>query len=313
MAGKILFLVILMIIGIILKLKGKVTGHSILDLSRINMDIFWPALIFSSIITGLDRSVLLNNMLLPFSAVVTAFTGLSAGLLICKINKWKGTRKSIFLYHSTINNFVFLVLPFVTYFLPERGAGLLFVHNLGYMIILWTIGISFMTHNLTFRQKLKQLFSNGLIATVSGIVIVLFNFNNYVPEMAVEILNTLGKCTVPVAMIIAGARIADLGIKALKFDKWNIQLGLLRLVFVPGVLAVITILLFRYTSISKELLIIFMTVNLAPVSVNAVSMAVYYNSDADLAAEGVVFTHLFSMATMIFFFWIMKDFFTSFI
>lgn len=279
------------------------------DLSKLLVDVFWPALIFISIVKSLSTQDLLSNIYLPLAAVITASTGISLGFLLVKLNGWEGSKKSIFLYHSTINNYVFMILPFVEFFIPGKGAGLLFIHNLGYVVIVWTLGVALLTGNDRFKDHMKSLLSPGLIATFAGILFVAFGLSDYIPKGVEEIFTVLGNCTVPIAMIIAGGQIAALGRQAIKFDKWNMQLAFVRLIAVPVVLMIPTYFLMQYTSISKNMLIIFMLVNLAPVSVNSVGMAIRFKADADLAAEGVVFTHIFAIFTMMFFLWIWRDFF----
>lgn len=313
MFSKIMLLIVLISVGILLRCKGIITRLGMKDLSKLLVDVFWPALIFISIVKNLSPQDLIANIYLPLGAVITALTGTIIGIIVIKLNKWEGARKNIFLYHSTINNFVFMILPFAEFFIPGKGAGLLFIHNLGYIVILWTVGVALLTKTESFKDHAKSLLSPGLIATFAGILFVITGLADIVPKGAVDIFQILGNCTIPVAMIIAGGQIASLGREALKFDKWNMQLGFVRLIAVPVLLMVPSYFLMKYTSISREMLIIFMLVNLAPVSVNSVSMAIRFKADADLTAEGVVFTHIFSIFTMMFFLWVWKDFFIGLI
>lgn len=310
--GKIFYLLVLIAAGILARRLSLLSEKGEKDLSKLLVDIFWPAAIFASITLNLQAEDIVNNLVLPLSALVTAFTGLILALIIVKIFKFKDIKKQMFLFHSSINNFVFMVIPFAVLFLPEKGLGLLFLHNLGYLLFLWLVGVTLLQGKSSIRDVLKRLLTPGLIATVLGVIFVLTGLNNKIPNYSNSLLFTiveaLGKPTIAVAMIIAGSSIFDLGVKALKFDKWNISLGVLRLLIIPFVLFALTLLLRPY--FNDEVLIIFMLVNVMPVSVNSVSIARRFKSSPELAAEGVVFTHLFGIPTMILFIYLIQQYFS---
>ncbi|MFC1503943.1 AEC family transporter [Spirochaetota bacterium] len=296
--SKIVYIFVLIVAGALAKKYRLLSENGEKDLSRLLVDLFWPALIFVSITEKLNKSDILVNWSLPVLALVTGLTGYFIGSAFVRIFRYKDDRKRIFLYHSIVNNFIFMVLPFAAAMIPGKGAGLLFVHNLGYILIMWTLGVWVLQKNTGLMGSIKNLLSIGLISTVCGITAVLTGFNTYIPKIAFDILNTIGSPTVPVAMIIAGARIYRLGKHALKFDSWNIILALIRLVIVPGILFLLTLFLKQYMHLRQEVIIIFMLVNIMPVSVNSVSLAMRFKSSPDLAAQGVVMTHVFSIITV---------------
>ncbi|HPO49417.1 MAG TPA: AEC family transporter [Spirochaetota bacterium] len=307
--SKIFYIVILFASGIIAKKFRLLSDKGEEDLSKIFTDFFWPALIFFSITSKLNRADIVDNVSLPFLAVLTGLVGFLFGFLFIKIFKFKDDERKIFLFHSVFNNFSFMVLPFAVMFLPEKGAGLLFISNTGFIVLIWTLGVFILNATSTKRDMLLKLLSPGLIVTVLSIVIVLADVNKFIPQMFFDITETLGSPTIPIAMMITGARIYKLGVKSLKFNFWNITLGILRLVLIPAVLFFTGLFFKNVVRLNKEVLIIFMLVNIMPVSVNSVTMAISYKSNADLASEGVVFTHLFSIITVTIYVILIRKFF----
>lgn len=304
---KIFFLLILIGCGILARRFKLLGEQGEKDLSRLLVDLFWPASIYVSIVKSLSAEDIAGNLLLPVSALVTAFTGFAIALLFVKIFKYVNDDKKIFLYHSSINNFVFMVIPFATLFLGERGTGLLYLHNLGYIVFLWTVGVSIMKDKNDKTPIFKRLLTPGLIATVLGVITVFTGLNNQIPEFAISIIDVLSKPLLAVAMLITGSRIYVLGLKSLKFNLWNFNLGIIRLVIVPGLLFLLAIVLRPY--INDEILIIFMLVNVMPVSLNSISMAHRYNTSTELAAQGIVFTHLFGIISMAVYITLIQGFF----
>lgn len=295
---KIGFIFVLIASGITLRGLGIITDEGKKSLSGILVNFFWPALIIFSITQRLDAGKVLAAWPLPVLALFTSLTGLVTGIAVSRLFKFSRDEKTIFLYHSLINNFVFMALPFVIAFVPKEGTGLLFIHNLGMIICIWTIGVALLKGSFSIKDTVRLIKVPGLVATIVAILLVLTGGNKYIPDFMNGILEAAGNATLPCAMIIAGAQIYNLGWKSMNFNKWNILLALTRLVIVPAILLVPALVLKHYSLVPDNMLIIFMIVNITPVSLNSVGLAIQFNSSADLAAEGVVFTHVFSILTI---------------
>jgi hypothetical protein len=204
-----------------------------------------------------------------------------------------------------------MALPLVVQFLPEKGAGLLFIHNLGFIFLMWSLGILILTGRGQMREIPRRLLNPSLLAAVAGIILVLTGVSRFIPRMAIDLLETFGSPTVPIAMIVTGARIYKMGLGSLKFNLWNLSLAAVRLILVPGLLFVLTLIFKDSLHLSREIILIFMVVNLMPVSVNSVSMSYQYGTSPDLAAQGVVSTHLFSIITIVIWLMLMTLFLTG--
>ncbi|RMD74170.1 MAG: hypothetical protein D6820_17245, partial [Lentisphaerae bacterium] len=130
-AGKIIFLICLIGSGCLAKKWKLLSEKGEHELSKLLIDFFWPALIFYNIVNVLHRDELLPNLLLPLSAMVTALTGFAIAYPVGRFLGYRDARHAMFVYHVTICNFVFMVLPFVKMMIPGKGPALLFIHNLG--------------------------------------------------------------------------------------------------------------------------------------------------------------------------------------
>jgi len=304
---KIIYLILLIGCGVVIKKVNFISDKGVEDLSKIVVDFFWPALIFYQITATLNAPDIINNLSLPLFAALTGITGYLLGLLFVKIFRFQDDAKKIFLYNSTVNNFVFMVIPFVEIFFPKNGLGLLFVHNIGYILIIWTIGVSVFQEKFDFKKSIMGLLNPGFITTLIAIIITLSGLNKFIPKIAEETFKTMGTPTLAVSMIVVGAKIYNLGKEAFKFDLYNVLIGVNRLLIIPGILFLIALLLKNY--FPKEVLGIFMLVNVMPVSIISVSMALRFNSDANLAAQNIVSNHLISIFTIPAFIVLIKIFF----
>lgn len=295
--SKIGYIMLLFMAGMVAKHSGHLSDKTEEDLGNLVNKLFWPALILYSISTRLDASDIAANWLLPVAGLFTGLLGLGIGLVHAKAHHYQGDSKKIFLFHSTINNFGFMVLPLALAFLPEKGAGLLFMNNLAFIILIWTVGIVILEGRRPIREMLGYLLSPALIVTVLAIVIALAGVAKHTPRLLLDAAETLGAPTVPLGIMLAGARIYTLGFRAMKFNAWNISLAVIRLIIVPAIMFVVAWVM-KLLHCSDESILITLLVALMPTSVVAVSLAISYKVSPDLAAEGVIFTHVFSIVTV---------------
>ncbi|MFQ3621811.1 MAG: AEC family transporter, partial [Spirochaetales bacterium] len=273
-----------------------VTEQGEKDLSRIMVDLVWPALIFSSITRTLKPEDILDNLSLPFLSMVIHLLGWGIGIGAARIAGYEGDQKKIFLFQATMNNFLLMALPFAEFFYPGKGTALLAVANLGSILALWTLGVSTIAGPLSKRELVGNILSPGMLATLVSILLVLARLNESIPPLVAEVTAVLGQPTLFMGLFVAGARIYELGFKALKLDSYNLLCGTIRIVIVPALCFILALLLKGL--VSTETLVIFMLVSITPASVNSVTMAFKYEVDPKHAAEGVVFTHVFGLGTM---------------
>lgn len=295
---KILYVILLMSTGILAKRAGWLSDRGERELNTMMVDFIWPCMIFSSIVTTLDRDDIIANQALPLLAVVLHLSGFAVGLLICKIAGYRGEAKNIFLFHASMNNFLVMALPFAEYFLPERGVALLAVANLGSILVLWTLGVSLVAGKTDWTTMLRNVcFSPGLIATGAAILCVLCGVNRLIPSLVTDVMAKAGEPTLFFGLLIAGTQIHKLGFKALRFDGWNILVGLTRNIVVPALMLLLMLPLRGH--ISGEGLVIIGLVSITPASINSVMLAMKYGASSKLTAEGVIFTHLLAIFTMV--------------
>jgi predicted permease len=304
---KILFIILLIGTGVFAKKMKWVSDEGEKDLSRLSVDFVWPAMIFSSIVTTLSAEDILSNLLLPVLTAFIHLTGFAVGLATCRLAGYCGSEKKMLLFHATMNNFLAMSFPFALFFFPEKGAALLAVANLGSIVILWTVGVIIIAGNRGFAATARNIFSPGMLSIVAGAACVLSGAGRFIPDFIMDVLSTLGGPTLFLGLFVAGTQIYKLGPCALKFNGWNILVGFLRTILIPAILFGCGLLLRGH--VSRESLIIFMIVSITPANVNSVTLALKFGGAANLAAEGVLFTHIFGAGTMIGFIMLIEKFF----
>lgn len=293
---KVFYILLLLALGILVRRLRMLSDQGEKEISNLMMDLFWPALIFHSIVATLNVNDILDNIWLPLGSIFIHLAGYAVGLAFCRLSGYQADRRKVFLFHASLNNFFLMALPMVQLFFPQKGIALLAVANLGSILVLWTLGTYTIVGNIGVRKTLKNVCSPGLIATVGGILFVATGLNRYIPALVLDFLAVTGQPTMIIGMMVAGGKICQLGVQALRFDAWNLQVGLIRNILSPAIMLGAALLLRGV--ISHEILVMLMLVAVTPSSVNSVTMAIKYNSSPRLAAEGVIFTHLLAIITM---------------
>lgn len=148
---------------------------------------------------------------------------------------------------------------------------------------------------LSFKKTFGGVIKNPyVIAAIAGFLTQLLHI--HYPSVIANVFRDLGRCGTPVALIVMGG-LFNFG--AVKDNIKPIIVGLVsRLIIVPAILITITIAIgFRGPEF-----IALMCIFIAPCATTSFNLASAMDSDADLAAQLVVFTSLFSLVTI--FLWI---------
>lgn len=295
---KLAFLLILVGAGVVAKRAGWLAVKTQEDLGTLVNNLFWPCLAFSSITTRLGAADVLPNLLLPVLAAYMIAVGLGIGWLVVRWRRFEGDRRKVFLFHAAFNNAGTLGLPLVAAFLPEKGPGMLFIANFGFTVLMWTLGVALFQGRLSRRDVVRQLLSPALVTTLVSLALVVSGTARFVPPLVQEAAASLGAPSVPVGLLLIGAQVHDLGRRALRPDRWNLQLSLVRLVLVPLVMIATAFAGRAWLGWSPDLVLVFVILSLMPASLTSVTLALVHRTGPDLAAQSVLITHILSIATI---------------
>jgi len=148
---------------------------------------------------------------------------------------------------------------------------------------------------IEFKKVFGGVVTNPyVIAALAGFLTQLLHIQY--PDMLANVFRDLGRCGTPVALIVMGG-LFNFG--AVKSNLKSIAVGILfRLLIVPAILVSVTVWLgFRGADF-----IGLMCIFIAPCATTSFNLASAMDSDADLAAQLVVFTSICSLGTI--FMWI---------
>ncbi len=292
--------------GFLFRKVGWLNQQSDESLLKLQVNVFYPALIF----TFIFRNEALRDpqllILPPLVGFVTILLGFAGGFLMAKsirLKQGKGLRT--FAFTSGIYNYGFIPIPLIDAIYHSKSiTGTLMVHNTGIELAIWTIGILLLTGSID-HQSWKKLINPPIIALIVGLLL-----NFLLPpatgqpsgllahglDAVVDTIQQLGRCSVPLALILIGASIRDLmGDERLKVDWSVISAGCgIRLVLLPILFLTAAVLI----PLPRELKIVMLVQAAMPSGMFPIIMAKHYGGSPHTAVQIVISTTLLSVVTI---------------
>ena len=273
------------------------------EIARLATDVAYPALVFESVL-AFTRSDLAANALLPLAAVAVALVGLlpAAVCIPLFLRRAPAETRRAFAFQCLINNYLFLPLPIVASLYGPRGVALLVFASLGFEIVLWSLGVSLFAARPSLRSVAATLASPPFVALLLGLLYVLLRPILPLPSSPTALaarsaargaLSLLGAATVPLAMLVAGARFATMPLPTLRLP--SVWLAVfLRLLLIP-LLALPLLRLFPLSPDARTILAIVATMPCALVSS---LLCERHGGDAPFISGTLLLSHLLALVTV---------------
>ncbi|KQL20008.1 AEC family transporter [Cytobacillus solani] len=280
------------ILGFIVRKKGVLNEHANDVLTHLILSITLPALILFSLDISFSVDIVKDFLwLISMSMYIL--------VLSCFLAKWMKKRarlekKQKNVYEGLIifgnQGFIGYAVSFILF--EEQGIIYLTIFNLCYLILIWTYGI-FLFSNSTINWK--QIFLNpGILSTFVGLILFLLPVN--LPVMVSSGLESVGKMTIPLSMMLIGSLVANVNYKDLFLsikNRYLWKMAIARLLFIPFLL-----LPFAFISFPFSLLITAILVSGMPAAPTITLFSQKYGADTLFASLGVLITTLLCIVTI---------------
>jgi len=315
-----MFLVI--VAGWLARRRGFLAADFTATLSRLVVDVAFPALVFTQMLRTVDMAALRDGWVGPVLCGLVIVLAYFIGLLLSPLFSGKSQRNT-FVFLVAIPNWVFLPLPIAQALYGDPGVRTVLLCNAGAQLVLWSFGV-WILHG-AMRQAAKNLLTNvGLWATAVGIVMALLvpaardletvnptdlPLGMMLPGALVQALAMVGSLTIPMSLLAIGAQLGELTIAEHRFPRvlWGVLLS--RLLFAPLATVVIGFALVNMGFvIPEETRMIIYLIATMPVAISCSVMAERFHGDVTLAAEGIFYSTFFSLLTVPAIFFLIQHF-----
>lgn len=285
-------------VGVVLRRVRWLTEEADASLLRLVVNVLTPCLIFDKVIgnQALQRA---ENLLAP---PLIGFAGIALGIGVCwmfrrRIGLGTEAEQRTFALVSGLQNYAYVPLPLVLVLFANHPdtAGVLFVHNLGVDVAMWTLGLTTLGH-AAGPGEWRRLVNPPLVAMLLALALNAFGGGGSVPRPLAITASMLGACAFPLGIMMAGATVAD-QVRQLHPARsagavaWS---ALFRL----GIIPVLMLGIGRVLPFSTEIKRVLVVQAAMPAGVFPIVLARMYGGDPATAVRIVAGTTLLSLVTI---------------
>ncbi len=275
-------LFILLFAGYILVGVKGIKQEAAKHISNLIFSFTLPAMLISSMVNTVEitREDVLRVMLI---AIVQYGFLIIAAIVLTKLLRVPYEDVGLYRFMILFGNVAFVGYPVLSAVLGNDALFFAAILNLPFNILVFTLGITFITHGTDQHQKLElKVFLNpGLIATVIGLI--LFFASIQLPTFVNELLADVGDMTTPLSLLVIGASLYGVDIRSIFKKRMIFIFSFIKLIIIPTLLAIILWLAGVDTMIASVVIIL----SGMPMAANAVILCQEYDTHVMESSEAV--------------------------
>lgn len=263
------------------------------SLVRVVVNLLTPCLIADTILGNPVFGRVGNVVLPPLLGFGTTAMGILLGWWV---GRGMGEReRRTFALTVGICNYGYIPLPLAQVLFSAGTVGVLFVQNIGVELAMWLVGLSVLSGR-SWRGGWRHLLNPPVFAIVGTLALNAVVPREAVPVPVLQAVHLLGRCAIPLGLILIGATLADLLPAMGESVRWRAVLLAcgVRLVAVPAIMLGLA----WWMPVSREIREVLLLHAAMPAAVFPIIMARHYGGDAGTALRVVVGTSLASAVTI---------------
>ncbi|MGI6688289.1 MAG: AEC family transporter [Christensenellales bacterium] len=292
---QIMMLLIIVLIGLGLRHKKMFTDPVIKGVNNLLLQVAWPAMILMSAQKELSRDQI-PQVLIIFVIGLAIMTITCLATFFLMRGRIGEDKLAVFAGVCALPNIGYVGLPVISAMYGSPGV----IYLSGYIIALnvgmWTVFHWLIQENA--RAFFRSLINPGIIASTLSIVFIISGFR--LPEPLLSLCNHLGSMTIPISMLLVGARLKEtINLKQIKYGPLWLAMAI-RLLLVPIAVSIIL----RLTGFSGMTYGVLVVGSALPAAAATQFMAERYGKDTGLAAQSSSISLLVCLATLPLVLWV---------
>lgn len=305
--------------GVIARQRDWLSEEADQSLLRLIINLLMPCLILDTIVGNPALKETSNLVYPPLVGLATVLSGFGVGLLVAQLGKRligleTSAQRGTFAACVGIYNYGYIPIPLVSLLFLDaaiRNAtmGVLFVHNMGVELGIWTAGVMLLSGH-PGRQWWRHVLNPPCLSILAALAVNFVYFSTEglaAPKFLAttvqalgQAVHWLGQSAIPLSMVLIGATVADQvrpnGAPASRGDAAKVIFWscLLRLAVLPVAFLVIGLLVPG----TAELRRVIVLQAAMPAAVFPIVMTRHYGGDPRTALRVVLGTSLVSLVTI---------------
>jgi predicted permease len=288
--------------GFLVRRVRWLTADADRSLLRLTINVLTPCLIFDSVLGNPAVQNPRNVILAPvvgFATIVLSFLAALACARPLKISGHKQRRT--FAFSAGLQNYGYIPLPLIQFLFVRNSpaaqdtTAVLFAHNLGVEVALWTAGVALLTHG-SGAPAWRRILNVPSCAILSALLLNFLGAKNWVPAPLLAAAHMLGASAIPLGLLLTGASFADLMRHNPLRSGLNVAVGsiLLRLALLPAAF----LLLARFLPCPVELKRVIVLQAAMPAAMTPVILSRHFDGDPEVAFNIVLCTTVAGLLTI---------------
>ncbi len=236
-----------------------------------------------------------TNVVKAFYFSFLAYT-IIIGLSLVLTKPIKDEKRTILHFANVFTNTGYIGFPVLNVIYGPEAVVYGSVFNMFFVLFLWSYGIMIfkgrMAREELREEVIKALLNPSVLAVYIGVTMMVFDLK--FPELVLNSMSAVGYMNGPLSMIIVGAIFANVDIKSHLKD-WTIYYGILmKMVLIPAILYLITIIIGDKSIVTNSIIILASMPSAAMTSIFAEN----FNFKRDYATMIMVLSTLISVLTI---------------
>jgi predicted permease len=219
--------------------------------------------------------------------------GILVGYLVGKaIGLEHGHGMRTFALAAGCQNYGYTAVPVVQILWGSSALAVLFVHNIGVEIAIWSFGVMLLSGDR--KIKWKRMINGPIIAVVIGLILVMLRVDDKVTGPFRSVISMVGIGAFPIALVMTGAAMMDL--VGTEKPSWKIIFGsiLVRMILVP----ILIIASAKCIPMSLELKQVLVVQAAMPAAMVPILLAKIYGGRPAVAVQIVIATTVISLFSL---------------
>ena len=303
--GQMLVLFTLILLGYIVAKAKAVPEDSATVLSKLENNLFVPALVLGTFVSNFTVEKLGTAWKLFLISFAICLVMMFLAVIVARCCSKDNYIQNIYTYGLAFSNFGFMGNAVVNAVFPEYFLDyLIFTMTLWTMIYLWGVPCLLIPSEegkQTIKSRLKSFANPMFAAMIIGIVIGLCGIR--LPDFLTTVIDVTGDCMSPVAMMLTGITVANMDVKKVLSMKSIYEVSIIRLIAFP----LIFIGLFSFLPMAQNIVVCTICSLAMPLGLSTLVIPGGYGKDTSVAAGMALVSHLLSAVTIPIVFYLMMN------
>ncbi len=285
---------LIILTGLLARRFGALGREADGPLATLTIHILFPCLILDNL---LGNPVVRQSGTVLLAAAAGA-GGIAAGMGISllwgkMVGLGKGSGLRTFALTTGLQNYGFVAIPVLAAVFPGQGQmGVLFVHNLGVELAMWSLGLMILSGG--WSGFLRKLINGPIIAVAAGLILVKSGYDTAIPGAVRDTFHALGAAAVPLSLLLVGMTTSDL----MFAERPTLRVAVNAIILRLGALAIMLLAAARYLPMPVELKKVMIVQAAMPAAVFPIVLSRLYGGSPAVAIQIVVATGVAAIFTI---------------